>query len=288
MKLTFVFVFCVSFAFSQTNDSQIAYQFYQNGEYEKAIEIYKQLSNSSNFNIYYHPYFQSLIYTENYKDAEKLVQRIIRKSPSKLIYLVDLYIVQQRDDNAHMSKKTLDKIYSKIIKFESQLFSISNTLIRYQKYEEALECYRIIEKSGNNHNRLYNVQIAQIYQYMHEDEKMIEEYLSLLNQDPSQKNTVIFYLQRYLENNGIYSEKNYNFIRNGLLIYSQKEENTYIFSELLIWLFLQNNEFELVISLNLLHNLRFFDLKTCFIAIINPVTKSVINIVFNILLIFII
>ena len=36
MRLTLVFLFCVSFAFSQTNDSQIAQQFYQNGEYEKA------------------------------------------------------------------------------------------------------------------------------------------------------------------------------------------------------------------------------------------------------------
>ena len=47
MRLTSVFLFCVSFAFSQSNDSQIAYQFYQTGEYEKAIEIYKELNTEN-------------------------------------------------------------------------------------------------------------------------------------------------------------------------------------------------------------------------------------------------
>ena len=80
---------------------------------------------------------------------------------------------------------------------------------------------------------------------MDKDEWMVEEYLSLLEKNPTQKINVINYLQRYLENNGIENEENYILVKNGLLKYSQKEKDTYIFSEILIWLFMQNNDFNL-------------------------------------------
>ena len=66
---------------------------------------------------------------------------------------------------------------------------------------------------------------------------MINEYLEYLKRNPSQKITVVNYLQRYLDNNGIENDKNYNYVKNGLLRFSQKEKDTYVFSELLIWAF---------------------------------------------------
>ena len=92
MRLTIVLLFFVSFSFSQTNDSQIAYQFYQSGEYEKAIDIYQDISKGNNSNSYYYPHFQSLLGIENYKDAKKLVLRMSKKNTHSLIYLVDLYL----------------------------------------------------------------------------------------------------------------------------------------------------------------------------------------------------
>ena len=246
MRLILSFLFCVSFAFSQSdNQAKIAYQFYQNGEYEKAIEIYKKLSTSSNFHVHYHNYFQSLIHAGYYQEAKRLSRRMIRKFPSKLIYIVDLYICQYSDNDIRGSTQTLDQIYSKIVDAESQVMNVANTFIRYQKYEEALSCYLLFKHLDIENKRLYNTQVAQIYQYLGKDEEMIEEYLSLLEKDPSQKNSVMFYLQKYLDNNGIYSEKNYELVRDALLIYSQQEKTSSLFSELLIWMFMQNNEFEL-------------------------------------------
>ena len=67
---------------------------------------------------------------------------------------------------------------------------------------------------------------------------MINEYLEYLKRNPSRKITVVNYLQRYLDNNGIENDKNYNYVKNGLLgRFSQKEKDTYVFSELLIWAF---------------------------------------------------
>ena len=245
MRLTIVFLFFVSFAFSQTNDSQIAYQFYQSGEYEKAINIYEDISKGNNSNSYYHPHFQSLLGIENYKDAKKLVVRMSRKNTHSLIYLVDLYFVESKLKDEKSLNKTLKKIEDKIEEKQSQLVSVCNTFIKYSFYQEALNLYIIAEKSKSAHNRNYKIQKAQLYQYMDKDDLMVEEYLSLLEVNHSQKINVINYLQRYLDNNGIENNKNYILVKNGLLKYSQKETDTYIFSEILIWLFMQNNDFNL-------------------------------------------
>ena len=245
MRLTIVFLFFVSFAFSQTNDSQIAYQFYQSGEYEKAINIYEDISKGNNSNSYYHPHFQSLLGIENYKDAKKLVVRMSRKNTHSLIYLVDLYFVESKLKDEKSLNKTLKKIEDKIEEKQSQLVSVCNSFIKYSFYQEALNLYIIAEKSKSAHNRNYKIQKAQLYQYMDKDELMVEEYLSLLEVNPSQKINVINYLQRYLDNNGIENNKNYILVKNGLLKHSQKETDTYIFSEILIWLFMQNNDFNL-------------------------------------------
>ena len=245
MRLTIVFLFFVSFAFSQTNDSQIAYQFYQSGEYEKAINIYEDISKGNNSNSYYHPHFQSLLGIENYKDAKKLVVRMSRKNTHSLIYLVDLYFVESKLKDEKSLNKTLKKIEDKIEEKQSQLVSVCNTFIKYSFYQEALNLYIIAEKSKSAHNRNYKIQKAQMYQYMDKDDLMVEEYLSLLEVNPSQKINVINYLQRYLDNNGIENNKNYILVKNGLLKHSQKETDTYIFSEILIWLFMQNNDFNL-------------------------------------------
>ena len=245
MRLTFVFLFCVSFAFSQTDDTKIAYQFYQKGEYEKAIDIYKDLSKGNTFSQIYYPYFQSLVLTEQYSEAKKVSQKMMRKNTYSLIFHVDLYLIYTKLEDKKSAKKTLEKLHSHLDEKVSQVVSVANAFVKYSYYQEALQCYVLIENSEKAQNRNYNIQKAQIYQYLEEDELMVEEYLSHLKKNPGKKITIVNYLQRYLDNSGMENENNYTYVKNGLLKYSQNEKDDYLFSELLIWLFMQHQEFNL-------------------------------------------
>ena len=112
MRLVFVTLFCISLSYSQINDSKAAYKFYQNGEYAKAVEIYNSILTNSNYHLYYNPYFHSLVYVEDYTTARKLVNKMIWKYSSSLVYLVDLYMIESKleDNNA---AATLRNIYKK-------------------------------------------------------------------------------------------------------------------------------------------------------------------------------
>ena len=244
MRFTLSLMFCVTIAFSQSNDSQLAYQFYQAGEYDKAIEIYKELSKGYNFTQYYQPYFQSLIFVENFSESKKLVERMIKRNSHYLPYHVDLYMIYKKLGEDLKAENNFKKISEKLKKQDNQVISVSNSFIKYSFYQEALDLFLIVEKNSKT-NKTYPIQKAQLYQFLSDDKMMINEYLKYLEKNPTQKITILNYLQRYLDNNGIANENNFNHVKNGLLRYSQKEKESYVFSELLIWLFMQNNEFNL-------------------------------------------
>tara|TARA_B100000683_G_scaffold168219_1_gene162158 strand:+ start:1690 stop:3477 length:1788 start_codon:yes stop_codon:yes gene_type:complete len=244
MKLIVALFFCVSFAYSQTNDSQLAYQYFQNGEYVKAIEIYKELSKGYSFTQYYHPYFQCLVLSEKFSEAKKLTIKMIKRNDNHLPYKVDLYMIHRKINEDKNASKVFKNIQEKLKKEYTQIVNVSNKFSGYALYQEALDLYLLVEKFSEN-NKKFPIQKAQLYQLLSNDEKMVNEYLEYLKGNPSQRITVINYLQRYLDNNGIENDKHYNYVKNGLLRFSQKEKDTYVFSELLIWLFMQNNEFNL-------------------------------------------
>ena len=96
MRLLLVCMLISSFAFAQQNDQQLAYQYYINGEYDKAISMYQDL-NKKQFSVaYYVPYFSSLLKTEQFKVAEQLAKKVAKLYPNSLNYQLEIGIVQKK------------------------------------------------------------------------------------------------------------------------------------------------------------------------------------------------
>ena len=53
MRLLFVFMLISFFAVAQQGEQKLAYQYYVNGEYDKAISIYEEL-NKERFSVAYY------------------------------------------------------------------------------------------------------------------------------------------------------------------------------------------------------------------------------------------
>ena len=74
---------------------------------------------------------------------------------------------------------------------------------------------------------------------------MIVEYLNELKRNPKQKSMVFARVQLFLNNDGIKSETNYQLVKKQLLPFVREEQDRTEFSELLIWLFMQNAQYEM-------------------------------------------
>ena len=245
MRVLILLLFSLS-SFAQNNNQKIAYQYFINGDYDKAIVIYEEL-NTSNLSVnIYSPYFISLINTNNFSTAEKLAKRLYSKNPQRLNYLVDVIVSLKKQEKLNKFIFNLKKLYKKLDGRNSQTIQLANRFLSFEMYDIALEVY---EKSSKINNLFsYDLQRAQLYGLLGENEMMVNQYLDFLLNNPNQKKVVFSNIQRFLDNNGIKDFNNTNLVKRSLLNIIKKYPDRYDFNEMLIWLFMQNQQYKLALQ----------------------------------------
>ncbi|MAX05311.1 MAG: hypothetical protein CMD19_02475 [Flavobacteriales bacterium] len=245
MRLILVSLMISTFAFSQQSNQQIAYQYYINGEFEKAISLYEELMNVRFSVAYYVPYYTSLLKLEDYKEAEYLARKLVKRFPKDLQYQLGVIIAQHKSGKT----KKADIAYKRLLKdFDggrSQTINLANILIRNDLFQKALDIYILSEQL--NPRNSFGMQKAQLFAKIEEVELMLKEYLNEMERDPAKKQIVTSQIQRFLDNDGIKSDKNYKLVKRLLLLKVRAEQERTDFSEMLIWLFMQNHQFRMAL-----------------------------------------
>ena len=161
MRLILVSLMISTFAFSQQSNQQIAYQYYINGEFEKAISLYEELMNVRFSVAYYVPYYTSLLKLEDYKEAEYLARKLVKRFPKDLQYQLGVIIAQHKSGKT----KKADIAYKRLLKdFDggrSQTINLANILIRNDLFQKALDIYILSEQL--NPRNSFGMQKAQLF-----------------------------------------------------------------------------------------------------------------------------
>ena len=105
MRIILLFFILTSVVYAQDNKQKKAYQYFQKGEYEQAILIYKDLEKVTSITTYYYSYFTSYFNLGQYKKARILSKKMTKKFPSSLIYLVDVNACYLKEKNMKTTKK---------------------------------------------------------------------------------------------------------------------------------------------------------------------------------------
>jgi tetratricopeptide (TPR) repeat protein len=246
VPLVLFFLYFSSVLFAQKNQKQLAYQYYQNADYVKAISIYEQIFQDDFEISCYNPYFISLIKIEEYKKAESLALTASKLYVNNKIYLLEVGIAQQKAGNRKKSERTYNKLLTKFEGNKSMTINFANAFIRNELYEEALDIY-ILSEDLKPKNTFY-IQKAQLYANLGDSESMLFEYMKELLERPHQKPYIMSQIQRFVDNDGIKNDKNYQLVKRVLLKYVKQEKDRMDFIEILIWLFMQNHQFEMALQ----------------------------------------
>jgi len=246
MRLLLVFLLISSFAFSQQSNQQIAYQYYINGEYEKAISLYEELMESKFSVAYYSPYFQSLLQIKDYKSAEGLAKKFVRRYPKSLTYQIEVGVIQKKSGNLKKADRIFKRVIDKLDGSRMQTINIANTFNKYGMFETALDVYMLSEEINLKNN--FGAQKALLYGQLGKSDLMILEHLNVLQRDPSKKQFVISNVQKFIDNDGIKSDMNYQIVKKALLSFVRNEKDRSDFTEMLIWLFMQNHQFKMALT----------------------------------------
>jgi predicted Zn-dependent protease len=105
-------------AVAQDNQGiSLAYEYYNQGEKEKALELFKNLArNASNIPFIHERYLELLQNAKEYDIAEKYLQNVIKNQPDNYVYQVDLgslyFQMDQEDKMAKVFESLIQQIKS--------------------------------------------------------------------------------------------------------------------------------------------------------------------------------
>ena len=245
MRILILLFFTFS-SIAQNNDQRLAYQYFINGDYDKAVVLYEEINKKSFSLNTYNPFFTSLINLNRFSEAEKLARKQYSKNSSRLNFLADLIISQFKLDQKNKYSFNLKKIIKKIDGRNSQVIQVANRFQLFEMYSIALEIY---DKSSEiNENYQYDLQKAQLYGLLGDEELMINKNIDYLLRNPNQKKVVFSNIQRFVDNNGIKNSSNYTIVKKSLLNIIKLYPERYDFNEMLVWLFMQNKKYNLALS----------------------------------------
>lgn len=217
---------------------QLAVQYYQDEAYEKALSLFEDLFENNPHSPYiYEYYLNTLIALEDYREAEKTLEKLIRKNEKTWKYRVDLgYIYSLRGENNH-SEKVFKKILKDLPQKPETIRLVANYFLKHKLHGYAIKTY--LEGRSVLHNTYaFTVQLARLYRQEQQYENMFEEYLSLVTQRPQE----LEYIKNELQDL-VLREKLYNKFREMLLQKIQRDPGHSNLVDLLSWLFIQNKEF---------------------------------------------
>ncbi len=242
VSLIFIFSFVSSHSvFAQTSDEQIAVQYYSNREYEKAAELFEKLYEKRPDSYFYSYLLQSYVELKDFKSAEKLVKKQIKRFSNLPRYKVDLGYIYESSNQPSKAIKEYEEAIKNSPAEPFYISDLANSFISRRQYDYAIQTYqngRKVLKSSS----MFTLEITSIYELMGKYENALQEYFNLIDENIQEVFTVQNRLQSLLlkDEDG----KIYEIIRINTLKQTQKNPDKLSYSLLLMWLSIQNLDFE--------------------------------------------
>lgn len=226
------------------NDEQLAAHYFNSGDYEKAKLYYQKLYSSNPSSTYYKNYFQTLSFLGEWDEAEKLVKKHLKRNANETSLYIDW---GQALEGLEEKAKAEDKYQEAMERAKGRYNDIINVGKAFEnigRNDLALETFLSGKESIPNYP--FGIQLAQLYGRMNQRDKMLNEYLEVVQQFPN----YMVYVQNGLEAMLDFSDPNdkgVEQLRKLLLEKSQKAPNDDNISQMFIWFLIQKQEFSLAL-----------------------------------------
>jgi len=237
--LTALFCIGLFIGTGTAQNSRLAQQYYQNGEYEKAASVYNGLYEENRNNSHFFTrYVDCLIKLEQFGQAEAVVKKEIKSNPKKVQLYVTYGNIFERQFKEVEAEEQYQKGIKKLTADRYTITNLANGFMGLKKYELAIETYKKGMELLKDEN-LFSYNLGDLYSRKGDTELMIKYYLSSLISSPNRVNALKSVFQRKLQTDEEYEE-----LQAQLYQYIQDNDEIVEFPELLTWLFVQKKDYK--------------------------------------------
>ncbi len=232
-------LFCFSLVSFSQNEN-LAKNYFDRGDFEKALPIYKALfENNQNRNDYFLSYIATLQQLENFEESQKLLQDRLTLTRNHPLFLIEMgrnYLIQNQNDEA-------DTYFQQAIQTIDEnpriTYTVANSFEKYSLLDLAVSAY---EKGASlDENLNFDSQLARIYGEQGDLEKMFDSYLRIIERNPSFLISAQRNFSRYVTDDP-QNDAN-DLLRKALLRRSQNNPDLF-YNQLLSWLFVQQKQYD--------------------------------------------
>lgn len=222
-------------------NQKLAMQYYDNKEYDKALDLFRELHAKQPTHFYYSYYLYCLIAQQEFTEAEKMIRSKIKDEQGSYRYQVDLGWLYLQEDKPDKANKAFDDIVGQLKPSKAMILEVANSFTSRQQYDYAAKVY-LKGRELLRYSEMFHSDLARVYEISGNYGAMIDEFLELLQADPSQTDMVEGRLQSILnrDQDGGISD----LLREALLMKYQKNPENRNYAELLLWLSIQRRDFE--------------------------------------------
>lgn len=230
--------------FAQTGiDEKLAVQYYQDGQYEKAADLFGKIFKKNPNAYYYNYYIESLFALQDYKTAEKFVSDMIKAFPNDKKYRVELGYVYSLEGDIKKSTKQYENSIKQLSSIRDEYIAVSNAFRNRKLDDYALKT--LLKGKKEISEPPLNIELADFYHSQGKYQEMIAEYLDLADSKSDYLSAVQTKLQLIItdERNIKISEALKTELLRRVNEYPQKT----IYNELLFWYSIQKKEFKIAL-----------------------------------------
>lgn len=233
---SFIALLCSVFVFAQ-ND-QLAQNYFDRGEFEKAMVIYEDLLKTQPNN---YQYFQKQIacyqQLKQYAKAEEVIRNRIERFKQNSLY-VELGYNYQLQKDSDKATKCYQKALDFIKENPNNVYGVANLFEQKVLLEQALKAYELGIAGNPNFN--FDYQIALLQGQLGNLELMVDKLLDYAYRNPQNLALVQNQLARFMMED---TQETFNAnLRKALLIRTQKTQDIF-WNQFLSWFFVQQKEY---------------------------------------------
>lgn len=236
-KIVFIVLFMTSFWVSAQND-QLALQYFDDGEFEKALTIFEENLQKQPSNYFF---FQKVIECrQQLKQYDKAEEAILKRKEkyNQPVLLVELGYNYQLQKNEIEAKKKYNLALLEVEKQANHAYQVASSFEKKVLLDWAIKTYETAQKVNPNLN--FDYQTALLQGQLGNLDLMLEKLLDYGYKNQENTTLVQNQLSRYLmdDTEGTFADA----IKKSLLLKTQKSQDVY-WNQSLSWLFVQQKEY---------------------------------------------
>ncbi len=233
--ITIILILGSFYVFSQ--DIDLANAYYKQGEFDKAAELYKKLSNNKDIARQIYPnYLNTLYKLKDFSTAEKFIMNQIKYNDNVIVYKADYAQMLEFSGKPELAAKEFDNLIDYASKIDAYVYEMQNYFFKNNKLDMAVKLLlesRVKSKDPVKHD----TQLARVYLYLDQKNKMLEEVLGY-----GQRSKNFNYVQATIQDN-IKDEDEIEMLEKMLYGLIQQYPNETFYTEILIWHFIQKSDY---------------------------------------------